>query len=298
MVKRFNPFKRMSTGDIIIHLVISVIMVFVVVVTLYPFYYIAIASISDAFELSKKIGIMLLPQGLNLAAYNEVFKYALIWTAYGNTIIYVVCGTAINLALTVTAAFALSRRGLKGSSLIMKLIVFTMFFNGGMVPTYVVVDSLGMVNTRWAMLIPLAINAYNFIILRTAFSAVPVEMEEAVTIDGGNYLHVFRHVIIPLALPSIMVIGLYYAVGHWNTYFSALLYLRSNRLYPLQIVLRNILIQSGGDQMAGDSTFASQYLAQTVKYAVIMVATIPIIMVYPFIQKYFVKGIMIGSIKG
>ena len=155
-----------------------------------------------------------------------------------------------------------------------------------------------MVNTRWAMLVPLAINAYNFIILRTAFGAIPVELEEAVTIDGGNYFHVFRHVIIPLAMPSIMVIGLYYAVGHWNTYFSALLYLRSNRLYPLQIVLRNILIQSGGDQMAGDSTFASQYLAQTVKYAVIMVATIPIIMIYPFIQRFFVKGIMIGSIKG
>ena len=298
MVKRWNPFKRMSAGDILINLSISVIMIFVVLATLYPFYYIAIASFSDPFFLAKKVGIMLLPQGFSLAAYREVFRYALIWTAYVNTVIYVVGGTAINLLLTVTAAFALSRHGLKGSGLIMKLIVFTMFFGGGMVPTYVIVDSLGMVNTRWAMLIPSAVNAYNFIILRTAFSMVPQEMEEAVTIDGGNYLHVFRHAIIPLALPSIMVIGLYYAVGHWNTYFAALLYIRSNRLYPLQIVLRNILVHSGGDQMAGDATFASQYLAQTVKYAVIMVATIPIIMVYPFIQKFFVKGIMIGSIKG
>lgn len=291
-------FRRMSPGDIVVHLAISLAMLFVVLVTLYPFYFIAVSSVSEPFQLSKKIGLLLLPQGLSLGAYREVFRYSLIWTAYGNTIMYVSFGTAINLLLSVLGAFALSRRGLKGAGIIMKLLVFTMFFGGGLVPTYVIVDSLGMVNTRWAMLIPSAVNVFNFIILRTAFSAVPVELEEAVTLDGGNYLHVFWYVVVPLALPSIMVIGLYYAVDHWNAYFSALVYLRTTRLYPLQIVLRNILIQSGGDQMAGDATFASQYLALTVKYAVIMVSTIPIMMIYPFIQRYFVKGVFVGSIKG
>lgn len=298
MVGLYRMFRRMSTGDVAVHLVITAIMLLVVVVTLYPFYYVAIASISDPFELSKKVGLMLLPQSFSPEAYREVFRYALIWTAYGNTIIYVAAGTAINLALSVTGAFALSRRGLKGSGLIMKLLVFTMFFGGGLVPTYVIVDSLGMVNTRWSMLIPGAVNVFNFIILRTAFSGVPVELEEAVTMDGGNYFQVFRHVVVPLAMPSIMVIGLYYAVEHWNTYFNALIYLRTTRLYPLQIVLRQILVQTGGSQMAGDATFASQYLAQTVKYAVIIVSTIPIILLYPFIQRYFVQGVLIGSIKG
>ena len=273
-------------------------MIGVVIATLYPFYYVAISSISDAFKLSETGGLVLLPQGLSLAAYREVFRYQLLWRAYGNMAIYVSGGTAINMTLTIFAAFALSRRGLRGAGIIMKLMVFTMFFRGGIVPLYIVVDQLGMVNTRWAMVLPRALNVYNFIILRTAFSVVPTEMEEAVTIDGGKNWHVFRHVVIPLAKPSIMVIGLYYAVEHWNTFFHALLFLRSTRVYPLQMVLRNILIHSGGEQLAGDNTFASQYLAQTVKYAVIMVATIPIMMVYPFIQRYFVKGVMIGSIKG
>lgn len=290
--------RRLSPGDATIHVIIVASMIGVVIATLYPFYYVAISSISDAFKLSETGGLVLLPQGLSLAAYREVFRYQLLWRAYGNTAIYVSGGTAINMTLTMFAAFALSRRGLRGAGIIMKLMVFTMFFRGGIVPLYIVVDQLGMVNTRWAMVLPRALNVYNFIILRTAFSVVPTEMEEAVTIDGGTFWHVFRHVVIPLAKPSIMVIGLYYAVEHWNTFFHALLFLRSTRVYPLQMVLRNILIHSGGEQLAGDNTFASQYLAQTVKYAVIMVATIPIMMVYPFIQRYFVKGVMIGSIKG
>jgi len=290
--------QRKSPGDAAIHFAIVVSMVFVVAVTLYPFYYVAISSISDAFRLSQNSGFLLLPQGLSFAAYEEVFRYQLLWGAYGNTVIYVTVGTAINMVLTMFAAFALSRRGLRGANLIMKLMVFTMFFRGGIVPLYIVVADLDLVNTRWAMMLPRALNVYNFIILRTAFSVVPTEMEEAVTIDGGHYWHVFRHVVVPLAKPSIMVIGLYYAVEHWNTFFHALLFLRSTRVYPLQMVLRNILINSGGDQLAGDDTFASQYLAQTVKYAVIMVATIPIMMVYPLIQRYFVKGVMIGSLKG
>ena len=273
-------------------------MIFVVVVTLYPFYYVAISSISDAFLLSRRSGFLFLPQGFSLAAYREVFRYELLWRAYGNTVIYVTGGTTINMVLTMFAAFALSRRGLRGAGIIMKLMVFTMFFKGGIVPLYIVVANLDLINTRWAMMLPRALNVYNFIILRTAFQAVPTEMEEAVTIDGGNYWHVFRHVVVPLAKPSIMVIGLYYAVEHWNVFFHALLFLRSTRVYPLQMILRNILIHSGGDQLAGDDTFASQYLAQTVKYAVIMVATIPIMMVYPLIQRYFVKGVMIGSLKG
>lgn len=291
-------FKRMSKGDIVFHLIIIIIMLFVVVVTLYPFWHVAVSSISNAFELSKKTGPVLLPQGLDFSAYERVFSYKLIWSAYKNTGIYVFAGTTVNLFMTSIAAFVLSRRGFKGAGIIMRLIVFTMFFSGGLVPTYLVVDSLGMVNTRWAMIIPLAINAYNFIILRTAFRAVPHEMEEACTIDGGNYLHVFVHVIIPLALPSIMVIGLYYMVGHWNTYMQAIIYIRRTELYPLQVVLRQILKATGGDSLAGDNTFYSEELAQTAKYAVIMVATLPIMMVYPFIQRFFVKGVMIGSLKG
>ena len=293
-------FKRMTTGDIAVHILIVILMIGLMIVTLYPFYYVLMGSFSDGQLLTKHTGILLVPQGFSVASYREVFRYRMIWTSYGNTVFYVVAGTLVNIVITALGAFALSRQGLKGAGVIMKLVTLTMFLNGGLVPTYLVVNSLGMVDTRWSMLIPGAVNVFNFIILRTAFQSVPQTLEEAAQIDGANYWYIFYRVIIPLAMPSLMVIMLYYAVDHWNAYFGALIYIRSNALYPLQIVLRNILtsVGGGGQRLAGDDTFANQDLMQTVKYAIIIVATLPIIMVYPFIQRYFVAGVMIGSIKG
>lgn len=287
---------KQTPGEIIVKAFIAASLAGLTVVTLYPFWYILVASFSDAYEVIKKGGLMLLIRKPNLYAYREVFRYKLLWTAYKNTIIYLTVGLCINMTLTIFAAYALSRKALKGRGLIMKFIVFTMFFTGGMVPTYLVVDGLGMVNTLWSQVVPHAINTFYLIVLRTAFMAIPDSLEEAASIDGAQPPQIMFRIIIPLALPGIMVIGLYYAVELWNTYFRALLYLKDADRYPLQMALRQILIQ--GDAAQKDMSFVDTNIQETVKYATIMVSTVPILMVYPFIQKYFVRGVMIGSIKG
>lgn len=221
----------------------------------------------------------------------------MITTGYRNTLIYVVAGTAINLVATAIGAYVLSRRNLYFKNVLMMLIVITMFFGGGLIPTYLLINNLGMLNTIWAMLIPGMIGTFNMIIMRTAFQSVPISLEESAKIDGANDLIILFRIIIPLSMPVIAVMILWYAVGHWNSYFGALIYLRDRELFPLQLVLREILITNTTDSMMTEASGDRMAIADTIKYATIIVSTLPILLLYPFLQKYFVKGVLIGAIK-
>lgn len=288
---------KLSPSDKILHVIIVMVMVFVMIVTLYPFWYLFIASFSDANKLNLTRGIVLWFQGFSTQAYDIIFKNTLIWKSYGNTIMYTTCGTALNIFMTTIGAYALSRKGLIGSGTIMKLLVFTMYFSGGLIPTFLLMDKLGLVDSRLALILPGAISVYNLIILRTGFASIPKALEEAATIDGASPVKIMTKIIIPLSLPSIMVVGLFYMVGHWNSYFNALIYIRDSAKYPLQLVLRNILIENNVGSMMNEFSFVDQRIGDTVKYSAIIVSVLPIIAVYPFIQKYFVQGVMVGSIK-
>ncbi|MBP8989277.1 MAG: carbohydrate ABC transporter permease [Clostridia bacterium] len=287
---------RQSPGEFILHIINVIFMCFVVVVTLYPFWYIFVASFSDPAEVVRTSGLMLWFKGFDLYAYKEVLRHRLFWISYRNTLVYLVCGLIVNMTMTTLGAYALSRKNIKATGYIMKLIVFTMFFSGGMIPTYIVVDSLKMTDTMWSQFVPYAINTFNLIILRTAFQSIPGSIEEAAIIDGASAAQVMYRIVLPLALPSIMVIGLYYTEEIWNSYFRGLIYIRTDTKYPLQLILRQVLLSNVMGQQ--DQSFVDTNIGQTVKYATIVVSTLPVLMVYPFIQKYFVQGVMIGSIKG
>jgi putative aldouronate transport system permease protein len=247
--------------------------------------------------------VLLGPKGINFYGYSQIFKNTGIWLGYRNTIVYSLGGTALNLAVTLPAAYALSKKAFSARKLIMKLFIFTMYFNGGMIPTYMLVSSLGILNTPWVMLIMGALSVYNLIITRTFFeNAIPEEMYEAAVLDGCSHFRYFTLIVIPLSKAVIAVIMLYYLVGHWNDYFNALLYLNRDELQPLQTVLRNILLLNQAQVMAGSTgggigAYAQQY-ADQIKFGVIIVSTLPVLCVYPFIQKFFEKGVMIGAIKG
>ncbi|MCJ7839842.1 carbohydrate ABC transporter permease [Lederbergia sp. NSJ-179] len=274
-------------------------MIILIIVTLYPFLYVLFSSLSDPGLLAKNRGILYLPIGFTLKAYELVFANPMIVVGYLNTIFYVVVGTTINILLTSIGAYALSRRNAMLTKPIMMFITFTMFFSGGLIPTYLLIGQLGMIDTRWALIIPNAVSVWNLIIMRTSFKGIPESLEESARIDGaGDWTILFR-IILPLSLPVIAVMILFYGVGHWNAYFDAMIYLRNNDLWPLQLVLREILITNSTDNfITGVGGGGDRYpIGETVKYATIIVATLPILFLYPFLQKYFVKGVMIGSIK-
>ncbi|WP_079912772.1 carbohydrate ABC transporter permease [Paenibacillus sp. 32352] len=277
----------------------TLLMLGLCIVTLYPFLYVLFASFSEATSFLQNRGLLLGPAGFDLGAYKAVFSNPMIIKGYENTLLYVVIGTAINLVMTAIGAYVLSRPGLYFKHILMFFIVVTMVFNGGLIPSYLLVNQLGMMNTMWALLIPGAINTFNMIIMRTSFQGVPVSLEESARMDGaGDWTILFR-IVIPLSMPVIAVMILWYAVGHWNSYFSALVYLRNSEKYPLQLVLRDILIANSTDSMMTGSASDDKYaIGETIKYATIIVSTLPIICLYPFLQKYFVKGVMIGAIKG
>jgi putative aldouronate transport system permease protein len=267
----------------------------------YPLYFIVIASVSNPDRIFAG-EVLFLPKEITFEGYTRIFQDGKIWTGYKNTIIYTVLGTILNVALTLTAAYALSRKDFYGRNFFMIMFVFTMFFSGGLIPTYLVVKELGMVNSMWAMIIPKAVAVWNIIVARTFFqSTIPQEMLEAARVDGCSNTSFFTKIVLPLSKPIIAVMILFYAVGHWNSYFDALIYLNSENLYPLQLILRNILIQNeAAAQMVGDleSFAAQQRIAELIKYGVIIVGSLPLLIAYPFIQKYFVQGVMIGGIKG
>lgn len=290
---RKTPSER--TFDIINY----TLMILLVIVTLYPMLHVLFASFSSPSLLSAHRGALLAPLGFSTDAYRTVFANPSIGLGYRNTLFYMSFGTAVNMVMTILGAYALSRRNVMWKGPILFLIVFTMFFNGGLIPTYLLVaKNLNWIDTPWALTIPVAINTWNLLILKTSFEAVPEALEEAARIDGANDFTILWRVVIPLSLPALAVILLFYAVGHWNSFFSALVYLRNRELYPLQLILREILIANSMDSMtSGVSSGDIEPIGVTIKYATIVVATVPILILYPFLQRFFVKGVLVGSVK-
>lgn len=274
------------------------IMIVLMVMCLYPILYVLFASLSDSGELMAYNGLLLKPIGLNLEAYKAVFKNPMIGKGYINTIIILVSGLFINLVMTTLAAYFLSRKNIMLKNFIMVLMLFTMYFSGGLIPSYITIKSLGLYNSLLALILPGAISTYNLIIMRTSFQGIPSGLEEAAYLDGAGHLSIIWNVILPLSKAIIAVMVLYYGVAHWNSWFGASIYLNDRNKYPLQLILREILLQNDVSNMAGSSGGDEYSIAESIKYAVIIVATAPILCIYPFLQKYFVKGVMIGALKG
>jgi len=290
---RESPAERLFGAGTVLFLVA------LMVVTLYPLLYVLFASLSNAGDLTQHRGALFAPLGLTFEAYRRVLQNPLILSGYRNTLFIVIVGTGLNVFLTALGAYALSRRNVLFRNPAMFLIVFTMFFSGGLIPTYLLVSqTLHLGNTLWALIIPGAVQALNLIIMRTAFLSVPSALEDAARIDGANDWTILFRIYLPLSWPVVAVMILFYGVAHWNAFFSALVYIRDPDLYPLQLVLREILISSNVQNMATDvSSGDVAAIGETIKYATIIVATLPILLVYPYLQRYFVKGVMIGAIK-
>ncbi|GAB6167881.1 carbohydrate ABC transporter permease [Clostridium carnis] len=296
-----KEFRRQTKGDKAFDIINYIILFLVLIAILYPLYFIVIASISDPSAVSRG-DVWLIPKGFNIDGYKEIIKNKDIWMGYWNSIKYTVIGTSINIALTIPAAYALSRNELVGRKYIMAIITFTMFFGGGLIPTYLLVNKLGINNTMWALVLPGAVSVFNLIVSRSFFlQNIPEELFDAGQVDGCSYFSFFFKVVIPVSKPIIAVMVLMYAVGHWNSYFNALIYIRDRALYPLQVILRELLIQqesAAGLSQDAISAAEQQRLADMLKYGVIIVSSLPVLCMYPFVQKYFVKGMMIGSVKG
>jgi putative aldouronate transport system permease protein len=304
MVRRGNVIKqpaimKRNSDDKIFDTVVNTLAALILLVVLYPLLFIVSASFSDpALVLNGEV--VLLPKQITLEAYKNVFQNKQIWNGYGNTILYTAAGTAINLIMTTLAAYPLSRPDLPGRGVVMFFITLTMFFSGGLIPSYLLVKNLGMVDTMWALIVPGAIATYNLIVMRTYFqSSIPWEIQEAAHIDGCSNWKLLTHIILPLSKPILAVMVLFYAVGHWNSYFNALIYIRSKDMYPLQLVLREVLMVSQADAVDSNVGLESKILlAESIKYVVIIISSLPVMVMYPFVQRHFVKGVMIGSLKG
>lgn len=291
-------YTRRSAGEFLFDMTNVVVMILLIVVTLYPFIYVVFASISDPFMLIVHRGLLYMPLGSwNFSAYEAVFSNPDILIGYRNTLIYVVLGTAVNMIMTALSAYVLSRKNFLYKRFLTLCVVITMFFDGGLIPFYIQVSSYGISNTMWAVILPYAMSTYNLIILRTAFASLPPSLEESAKIDGANDLFVFARIAIPLTVPTLAVITLFYVVGHWNSWFPAMVFLRDRDKYPLQIFLREILVLSDANRTTAPD-LAKIEMAATIRYATIIVSTLPILAFYPFLQKYFVKGIMLGALKG
>ncbi len=286
-------------GEILFDVINYCLLCVLIILTLYPLLYVVFASFSDPALLMKNRGLLLGSIGFTTEAYIRVFENPMITTGYRNTLFYVIGGTVLNILMTSMGAYVLSRRNLMLRRPAMFLIIFTLFFSGGLIPTFLLVGrTLNMMDTPWALIIPGAIYTVNLIIMRTAFEGIPAEMEEAARMDGANDFHILFRIILPLSMPVVSVMILFYAVGHWNSFFPAMVYLRTRDLYPLQLILREILISNATDSMtAGVSSGDVMPIGETIKYATIVVATLPILTVYPFLQRYFVKGVLIGAVK-
>jgi putative aldouronate transport system permease protein len=287
---------RRSLGDRIFDNFNIFLMLALVLVTVYPFYYVLMASLSEPSQLLRHSGLLLWPQGFSLDAYARVFEDEYLRRGYVNTLFYVTFGTALNLFMTCLGAYALAKSDLVGRTPISLFIIATMFFSGGMIPNYLLVQALGLLNNPLAVILPTAINTWNLLILRTAFMSIPASLEESARMDGANDLIILFRIYIPLSLPTLAVLVLFYAVAHWNAWFGALLYLNNEDLHPLQLVLRQILIASSTESLSAGGN-DSEALTVTIKYAAIISSILPILAVYPFLQRYFVKGVLIGGVK-
>ena len=290
-----------TVGSIIFNIINYGFVTLVAILTIIPFIYIIGASFATEYEIATR-PMFLIPQSVTVDAYRYIFSSSKILRGFGNSLLITVAGTAINLFCTVTMAYALSKTRLRGRNFFLNMVIFSMFFSGGMIPGYIVVANiLGMKETYWSVLLPGAISAYNMMIVKNFFQSLPQELEESAAIDGCTDLGILWKIVLPLSLPVLATFGLFYAVGHWNAYFGAMIYMpNSKEKWPLQVLLRELIIMSNGT--AGDmNNMDPEFVKppeQSIKMAVIVVSTVPIMCVYPFLQKYFVKGVMVGALKG
>ena len=277
-----------------------IILTAIAIACLYPFYFVLIASVSDPDAFMRHGGLLLKPLGdLTFAGYQMVFKNRLVMSGFANTFFILFVGLVFNLILTVLGAYVLSIRELMLRRFLTILVIVTMYFSGGLIPTYLNVKELGMLNSVWSLILPGAIGTSNLIIMRSAFMAVPESLSEAARIDGASHIQILGKIMLPLVKATLAVMVLYYAVSHWNSWFSASIYLRTPSKYPLQLVLRNILVESQmGDMMQDIGAARAPQVQQLLKYALIVVSSLPIICIYPFLQKFFQKGVMLGAVKG
>ncbi len=295
--------KRKTKGDVLFDIINLTILVMLGLIVLYPLYFVVIASISDPNFVNRG-QVILIPKGVTLLGYTKLFQDSMIWVGYRNTFFYTLAGTTLDVFVTICAAYALSRRDLVGRKVIMAYFVFTMYFSGGLIPLFVQVNNMGLYNTRWILILLGMVSVYNLIIARTFFeTTIPVELLEAAKIDGCSDLRFFRSVAIPLSHAVIAVLVVYYGVGRWNQYFNALIFVSKQDYYPLQIVLREILIQSRQAEAVVSEGQIQELMernkyAELIKYGVIVVSSLPVMILYPFAQKFFVKGVMLGAVKG
>jgi ABC-type sugar transport system, permease component len=289
---------KYTRGEQIFNVVNLVICTAVALCILLPLLNIVFASFSDPIEVMKHEGLFFYPVKPTVEAYQLVAKNPNILSGYLNTIFVVVVGTSLNLLLTLIAAYTLSRKSVMLNKFFTLLIVFTMYFQGGTIPFYLTVHALHLTGSRWSLILPVAMNTFNMIVMRTAMAAVPDSLPESAMMDGAGHVRILFNIMVPLTKATLAVITLYYAVYHWNSWFNAMIFLHKKYLYPLQLILREILIQDDTSMMTAGGADALAMASDTIKYATIVVATAPILCIYPFLQRYFVKGVMIGAVKG
>lgn len=295
--RRRSNLIRETLGERLFYAFVILCMLAVLVITLYPFVYVISMSLSSAVHVIRQ-DVWLLPKGLTFDSYVRVINEPGLWRAYGNTVLYTAVGTAVNVLMTVMMAYPLSKQNFKGRSVLSVIINITMFFNAGMIPNFLLIRALGLYDNRLVMIIPGAISVYNMIIARTFFSGLPASLEESASLDGANNVTILTRIIIPISMPVIAVLTLFYAVGHWNAYFTALLYLPDQAKQPLQMFLVRLLVQNQQLMADGVGDALQQAIsAMQIKYATIIVVIFPILLVYPFLQRYFVQGVMVGAIK-
>ena len=302
MLKQNSHAIKDSTGDKIFFIFNYIFLAFLAVITLYPMLYVVFCSFSEPNKYALQQGIMFGPAGFSVIGYQMVFNMKSIWIGYRNTLFYLVVGTSLSMIWTIIGAYILSHKDFAIKKIVTFLIVFTMYFGGGMIPTYIIVNKLGINNSVWAVLLPGAVSVYNMIVMRTNFNSIPSSLIESATIDGAGDMTVLLRIILPLSGASLATITLFYAVGNWSAWYNAMIYLQNRRdLYPLQLYLRELLILDTSSESyltSVNGSSASNYLLkEIIKYCAIVVATVPILCVYPFIQKYFVKGVMVGAVK-
>jgi len=289
---------RRSFGEKLFDFLNIAFMCVLVVIMLYPLLYVTFGSLSNSFELAKHSGLLFHPLGFTTNGYRTAFKNPLLLSGFKNTLIILSFGTLLNLVVTTMSAYVLAKKGPMFTGAIMKLCVFTMFFSGGMIPSYLLIKDLNLLNTFASLILPGTISTTNMIIMRTAFRGIPDSLAESAEIDGANEFVIMSRIVVPLSLATIAVIFLYYAVGHWNSWFNAYIYLQKRDMFPLQLVLREILIADQTDAiLVMDSGHEKRAEGDVLKYAMMVIGTVPVLMIYPFIQKYFTKGVMIGAIK-
>ena len=288
--KRESKKIQIPLGERIFYIADDALMILLCVLILLPLIHVVAGSFSDGAAYMSHSGLLLWPLKPTTAAYESVIANQNIWTGYRNTLFIVIVGTLLDMLFSLVAAYVLSRKKYMLKSFFNLMVVFSMYFSGGMIPFFLVVKGVGLYKSIWALILPSLINVFNLVIVRTAMTGVPDSLEESAQLDGAGHLTILFRIITPLILPSVAVVALYYAVSHWNSWFNAMLFIKDRKLYPLQLVLREILILSDTDE--------GYVMSETIQFATIVVATIPILCVYPFIQRYFVKGIMVGAVKG